>query len=282
MQNLPTALSNHLAQEVTTLATCWSIKRKDGVTLYFTSLDRDVVVDGNTYEAADSMSVSAVSSQAGLTVDNLEFESMLSTAAITEEDILSGRYDHAEISIFMVNYADPAMGKLHLKTGWLGEVTLQGGQFVAEMRGLTARLQQTIGEVYTSGCRATLGDARCKVNLASYTLNGSVTATEAAYAFKDSTKTQANGYFAGGVVRFTSGANTGLSMEVRDFSAGRFSLFLPMPNAIALSDSFTVSAGCDKQIDTCITRFNNAVNFRGEPHVPGTDKLLETSATRSL
>lgn len=282
MQNLPTALAGHLAQEVTTLATCWSIKRKDGVTLYFTSLDRDVVVDGNNYEAADSMSVSAVSSQAGLTVDNLEFEGMLSAAAITEEDILSGRYDHAQISIFMVNYVDPAMGKLHLKTGWLGEVTLQGGQFIAEMRGLTSRLQQTIGQVYASGCRATLGDGRCKVGLAGYTFSGSVTATEAAYAFTDSTKAQSNGYFAGGVVTFTSGANSGLSMEVRDFSAGRFSLFLPMPNPVMLGDGFTVSAGCDKQIDTCIARFNNAVNFRGEPHVPGTDKILETSATRSL
>jgi uncharacterized phage protein (TIGR02218 family) len=282
MQHLPTAFATHLAQEVTTLATCWSIKRKDGVTLYFTSLDCDVVVDGNRYEAADSMSVSAVSSQAGLTVDNLEFEGMLSAAAITEEDILSGRYDHAEITIFIVNYADPAMGKLHLKTGWLGEVTLQGGQFIAEMRGLTSRLQQAIGEVYTSGCRATLGDGRCKVNLASYTFTGSVTATEAAYAFKDSTKTQANSYFAGGVITFTSGANNGLRMEVRDFSAGRFGLFLPMPNAIAVGDSFTVSAGCDKQFDTCVTRFTNALNFRGEPHVPGTDKILETSATRSL
>jgi uncharacterized phage protein (TIGR02218 family) len=236
MQNLPTAFAEHLAQEVTTLATCWSIKRKDGATLYFTSLDRDVVVDGNRYEAADSMRVSAVSSQAGLTVDNLEFEGMLSAAAITQEDILSGRYDHAEITIFMVNYADSAMGKLHLKTGWLGEVTLQGGQFIAEMRGLTSRLQQVIGEVYTSGCRATLGDTRCKVNLASYTLTGSVTATEAAYAFKDSSKAQSNGYFAGGVVKFTSGTNNGLSMEVRDFSAGRFSLFLPMPFTIAAGD----------------------------------------------
>lgn len=280
MQNLSAAFNAHLAQEVTTLATCWSITRKDAVALYFTDHDSDLTIAGHRYQAADSMNPSAVSSQAGLTVDNLEFEGILSAAAITESDILSGRYDHAEISMFMVNYADLSMGTLPLKTGWLGEVTLQGGQFVAEMRGLTSRLQQVIGEVYTSSCRAALGDGRCKVNLASYTHTGSVTTAETAYAFSDSTKTQVNGYFAGGVVQFTSGANQGLSMEVRDFSAGRFSLFLPMPNVIVLGDNFTVSAGCDKQFDTCIARFNNAVNFRGEPHVSGTDKLLETSATR--
>lgn len=281
MQTLPTAFAAHLAQEVTTLATCWNIKGKDGVTLYFTDHDRDLIVDGYTYCAADSMSPSAVSSQVGLAVDNLEFTGMLSATSITESDLLAGKYDHAEITIFLVNYADPAMGKLKLKTGWLGEVTLQGGQFTAEMRGLSAQLQQVIGDVYTSSCRAALGDARCGVNLGSYTFSGSVTATEAAFAFKDSTKTQANDYFAGGIVHFTSGANTGISMEVRDFANGRFGLFLPMPNAIAVGDGFTVSAGCDKQFDTCIGRFNNAVNFRGEPHVPGTDKMLETSATRS-
>lgn len=281
MQNLPIALSTHLASEVTTLATCWSITRKDAVVLRFTEHDRDLVVDGNTYKASDSMSPTAVTSAAGLSVDNLEFEGMLASAAITEADILSGKYDHAEISIFAVNYADTVMGKLHLKTGWLGEVTLQGGQFTAELRGLSSRLQQSIGEVYTSSCRAKLGDARCGVNLTSFTFTGTVTAVEAAHAFSDSSKTQGADYFANGLVTFTSGANAGFSMEIREFSNKRFGLFLPMPSAITVGDSYTVIAGCDKNFSTCISKFNNAINFRGEPHVPGTDKMLETSATRS-
>ena len=31
--------------------------------------------------------------------------------------------------------------------------------------------------------------------------------------------------------------------------------------------------GCDKQLATCRTRFANAVNFRGEAHLPGNDLL---------
>lgn len=281
MQTITTALGEHLAQEVTTLATCWSITRRDGMALYFTEHDRDIVVDGDTYLAASGMSPSAVTSQTGLAVDNLEFEGMLSAEVIAEADIMSGRYDHAEIKIFMVNYADPSIGTLHLKTGWLGEVTLRGGQFIAEMRGLSSRLQQTIGQVYTRTCRAALGDARCGVDLTGFTVSGTVTSVEAAHAFTDSARAEANGYFAYGAVTFTSGANNGLSMEVRDFGSGRFGLFLPMPSAIGVGDTYTAVAGCDKELDTCIVRFGNAVNFRGEPHVPGTDKIMETSATRS-
>lgn len=282
MQTLSTGLNSHLSGEVTTLATCWSIQRKDGFSLYFTDHDQDLTIDGHVYQSADSMSPSAVSSQLGLAVDNLEFEGMLSSDAIEEGDILAGLYDHAEITLFLVNYTDPAMGKIHLKTGCLGEVTLQGGQFVAEMRGLTSVLQQKIGDVYTSSCRAQLGDARCGVNLTPFTFSGTVTAVEALHAFTDSGMTQVSGYFSNGIVTFSSGANAGLSMEVRDFAAGRFSLFLPMPKAIAVGDHFTAVAGCDKLFGTCVGRFNNALNFRGEPHVPGTDKLLETAATRSI
>ncbi|MEQ1538548.1 MAG: phage portal protein [Sphingorhabdus sp.] len=31
--------------------------------------------------------------------------------------------------------------------------------------------------------------------------------------------------------------------------------------------------GCDKTIATCSTRFSNAINFRGEPYLPGNDIL---------
>ena len=39
-------------------------------------------------------------------------------------------------------------------------------------------------------------------------------------------------------------------------------------------DAFTVTAGCDKSFEMCRSRFSNAVNFRGFPHMPGTDRAL--------
>lgn len=34
-----------------------------------------------------------------------------------------------------------------------------------------------------------------------------------------------------------------------------------------------LTEGCDKQLSTCRDRFANAVNFRGEAHLPGNDLL---------
>ena len=38
-----------------------------------------------------------------------------------------------------------------------------------------------------------------------------------------------------------------------------------------IADDFTVTAGCDKQFPTCKAKFDNVVNYRGFPHIPGND-----------
>ena len=83
MQQITETLAAHLAGEVTTLATCWRIARRDGMQHYFTDHDRDITVDGHQYSARTGIVPSAVTSQAGLAVDNLELEGLLDSETIT-------------------------------------------------------------------------------------------------------------------------------------------------------------------------------------------------------
>ncbi len=281
MKQLSTPLAAHLDGEVTTLATCWKMTRRDGVVMGFTDHDRDVVVTSVTYKATTGITSSAVSASNTLKVDELDIEGMLHSEAITQEDILKGLYDFAEVEVFMVNYLAPADGTLPLRTGWLGEVTLKGNQFVAEIRGLSQALQQPIGSIYSPGCRAALGDSKCKINLALYTVFGIVSEVHGLHGVSASGLAQAYGYFTAGSVRFVTGANAGVSTEVKYYSNKRLYFTLPMRESCAVGDTFYVVAGCDKTTVTCKGRFGNIVNFRGEPNVPGTDRMLETSATRS-
>ncbi len=68
-------------------------------------------------------------------------------------------------------------------------------------------------------------------------------------------------------------------MEVKEFLDTEIALCLPMPNTVAVGHTFNIIAGCDKLKQTCLDKFNNIVNFRGFPDVPGTDKIMETSGT---
>lgn len=286
MKSISTALSEHLNGEVTTLATCWKLTRRDATVLGFTDHDADISYDSVTYKAATGFTPSAVANSADLKVDNLDVEGMISEDSITEEDILAGLYDFAEIEIFQINYADTMQGILKMRRGWLGEVSLTRQHFVAEVRGLTQLLAQDIGEYFSASCRATLGDGRCKISMAAHTVTGSVTSVSSRGGFIDSARSENSALFTSGKITFTSGANNGLSMEVKEYIrrsgvGGIVSLALPMPHAIAPGDAYSLQKGCDKTISTCHARFNNVANFRGEPSVPGLDRMLETAGTRS-
>jgi hypothetical protein len=82
------------------------------------------------------------------------------------------------------------------------------------------------------------------------------------------------GYFAFGYVLWLTGANAGAKSTVKTFAPGVVTLGLPTANAMAVGDTYTIYAGCDKQMGTCLDRWNNLVHFRGEPYVPGPDTLL--------
>lgn len=279
MRSASSQLTAHLAGEVTSLAVCWQLALVDGTVMGFTDHVADLVIGGVTYYAATGFSPTAIESKDRFSVDNLDVAGVLDSTAITEADIMAGKYDFAEILIFEVNVTDLSQGAYTPRRGWLGEVSIKSSQFIAEVRGLSQKLSQNIVELYSPTCRAIFGDARCKANLASYTFTGTINTVTSRQVFISNAMTQAAGYFSSGEVEWLTGANAGRRMEIKEFANKQFTLALPMPHAVAVGDTFKAVAGCDKTITTCAAKFANAVNFRGEPYVPGMDKVLATAAT---
>lgn len=96
-----------------------------------------------------------------------------------------------------------------------------------------------------------------------------------------------SGYFDNGVFTWTSGPNNGFSIEVHSYVPGQITFVLPIgfPSigkaAPQVGDTYSLHAGCDYSMATCRDRFNNIVNFRGEPYLPGTDKLMQVGKSVS-
>lgn len=274
MKTAGTNLATHIGGETTTLATCWKVTRKDGAVFGFTDFDKDLTIDSLLYQAQSGYTRSAIHTISNLAVDNLDIESALDSETLNAADLRAGIWDGAAIEIFIVNWSNLANGKIILKRGTVGEVELKDTVFRAELRGLTQALSQQIVELYTPDCRAELGDARCKINLAALTIIGTVTAVTDRRSFTDTGRIEADHYWNGGLITWTSGANVGRKMEVKSFVSGVFTLFLPMPSDVAEGDTYSLYPGCDKKFSTCKDKYSNVKNFRGEPHVPGNDQVL--------
>jgi hypothetical protein len=82
-------------------------------------------------------------------------------------------------------------------------------------------------------------------------------------------------WFNGGAAIFETGLNTGIVAEIRDWDAttNLLTVFLPLPFSVFNGTKIRLYPGCDKRLATCVARFDNVLNFRGEPFVPGQDEL---------
>ena len=76
--------------------------------------------------------------------------------------------------------------------------------------------------------------------------------------------------------------NKGLAMEVKSHTVvgNVIELFLEIPFTITVGDKIIIYAGCDKRLETCIDKFDNIVNMRAEPYVPGQDEFFNTPDAR--
>lgn len=265
----------------TTRARAWLLTRQDGHVLGFTDHDRDLRFDGHVFRAGTGMSASAIMQGTGLAVDNTEAAGALSDAGLREEDILAGRFDAAELTIWEVDWTDPDARRV-LFRGTLGEITRAGGAFKVELRGMTEPLSKRGGRVFGAMCPAVLGDGACGFNPdqpgfhAEIALNS--VAEDGALVSVPELPEFAVGWFNDGRIRFLTGSAQGLAAVIRRDEPGDGARNLHLwtaPGAVpAPGDTVRIEAGCDKRFATCRTKFANHANFRGFPHVPGDDWLL--------
>lgn len=276
------ALKTHLASEVSMLATCWRVARLDGEEFFFTNHDIDLVIDGDTYLAGTGVLPSALSQSRSLAVDNLQALAFLDSVVIQEDEIMAGLFDRASLDVFIVNWSDLTQGKMYLLQDWiLGEVEVHDSVFKTECRGKSQHYQQQIVELYSPDCRADLGDAQCGVDLddtaQTFWRDGTVATVTSKRVFTVSSLSLLTDPFRFGKLTWDSGLNVGLSMEIKSFAFAteEFTLFEAMPYTIAVGDAWHATFGCDKSLAMCRIRFDNVVNFRGEPFIPGFDKMLD-------
>lgn len=256
------------AAPLETAATFWRVMRRDGVTLGFTTHDRDLWFDGVLHRAAPGMTPSAIRRSADLEPDSAEVEGALSHDAISDADLASGRYDGAALGIGLVDWESGERDFLY--RGEIGGVTEQDGAFVAELASRKAALFIDPVPRTSPTCRAPFCGPGCNLSPAPFTHEAVLTGFAAGvvtFAIVGSPE------LTGGFLRWFDGPHAGQRMGIVEAEGGALVLDRPLDPGLAPGLRALVREGCDHTLGTCAMRFANAVNFQGEPFLPGNDLL---------
>ena len=255
---------------LTSIALCWRLERRDGAGLALTSHDGTVTQDEIAFVPTPGITPAAVSRSLGLEPDSGEIAGALSSDSLDADDLALGRWDGARVRLTAVDWAASEAPPIELLAGELGEMATRGESFSAELRGAAWRLEQPVCPGTSPGCRAHFGDKKCRVDLAGRSSFASVIASSGSALLLD--RSIGSGYLLGRL-RYLQGANCGLSTTIIAVDGATVRVRDLARQPIESGCRIAVREGCDKRFETCTARFDNAVNFRGEPHLPGNDLL---------
>lgn len=256
--------------ELTSLALCWRLERSDGAGIALTSHDRALTISGVRYDPAPGIMPAAVTRSLGLEPHSGEVAGALSSDALRDVDLAIGRWDGAQVQLSVADWDEPDAEPVALLGGEIGSVNLDGESFSADLRGAAAQLEQPVCPATSAECRAHFGDKQCRVDLAGRTTVAHVVDANGGTLTLD---VAVDERFVLGRLRFMSSANCGLTNVILA-AEGSTVQVRDVPRApVEAGCRVELREGCDKRFETCVARFANAANFRGEPHLPGNDLL---------
>lgn len=257
-----------------------------GQPFFFTSADKDVQI-GNFLYLSNGPNISGIRYRLrkGLSVDE-------QTITITADDddlvggipfikaIAAGLLDGAR---FEQNRAffnpdtwpgrpgDPtkAVGSIKVFAGSVSQVVEVGRtkallRVKSDLKLLNVDMPRNL---YQPSCLHTLYDQGCGLLRTLFLVTGVVGAASNAKTI-NWTNSFATGYFAQGVIKFTSGQNAGQSRPVQASTGTTVTLAYPAQFSPAANDTFVIYPGCDHTLSTCKNKFRNDRNYRGFPYVP--------------
>lgn len=162
---------------------------------------------------------------------------------------------------------------------WLSRSELASDMsFTAELASRKAALFVDPVPRTSPSCRAAFCGPGCNLSPVAFTHEAAVTAIDTETNAVTLSTAVALESLAGGWLRWIDGPHAGLIMTVMLADAAGLVLDTPLDPDLAPGLRALVREGCDHTLDTCATRFANAVNFQGEPFLPGNDLLTRYPA----
>jgi uncharacterized phage protein (TIGR02218 family) len=258
-------------EELEATAIFWRVLRRDGVTLGFTSHDRDLWFDGALHRAAPGMLPSAVRRTADLGPDSVDVQGALTHDSISAADLAAGLFDGACVHLGVIDWETGDCAVLY--RGEIGAIGEEANGFSAELLSAKAALDADPVPRTSPTCRAQFCGPGCTLSPARFTHELRVAAIDLAANAVSFAGGPGADRFRDGGLRWLGGPHAGRANAVVAVDGAMLVLEQTLDPALAPGTVARLREGCDHTIATCAARFGNSANFQGEPFLPGNDLL---------
>lgn len=147
------------------------------------------------------------------------------------------------------------------------EVKILDHEFYLKLEPETRKFSASAVSTFSKTCRANFGDKKCKVNIESLAKRYEIEKIDGNSILLKNLY-EASGFYTLG----------NLQVYFTDYSGKNFIIKSHIGKIIALKENISFKAnqiayieiypGCDKKLQTCCKKFDNVINFRGEPFIP--------------
>lgn len=264
------------------------VNRPDGVVIALTNHDQTVTFAGIDYLPNEGLDPTAITSMAEGATSNINIETLAADNVdlFDPKHIAGGLFYGSKTELYY--YDIGSSFSILLQTGVIGEIEIRNGMAVnLEIKGLASRAREKgLVELYSTTDRAILGDTRNGLDVSAFTFFGEVTSVDVVnnksiFTVSISAFTTEGGYFNNGLCVFLTGNNHVPSLgpdyyarEIRvQTTANTLFLFEETPFPISAGVEVKLISGYNGTLEQARDKFDNVINFRGEPFIPGIDNV---------
>lgn len=237
----------------------------------FTSWDRDIVIDGVTYYANTAIDPTAIKQDTDAGSNDFEAKGFIDGSLISDTDLRMGRYQGAEVDVFVGDFIANTRVKTLAKGTW-GETKKNNLTWQITIQTNADKLNNGVVQKLQETCRWTkrLDSPQCGIGAINRSILATITTINSTQNFATNQTISIphifNNSSGGGYIIAESGANVGFKLDI-DYvtSGGVVHIMRIPPYSFQVGDKIRLYPGCDGQDHTCTNYFNNRNNFGGIP-----------------
>lgn len=249
------------------------------VHFYFTSSDKDVVFEGNTY-IAEPFRRSSVSSTQDIGKTPLKINTSIRNAFV-KQFIASPPTEIINITVTRKHAAEETFASTFI--GRVINVELQDNGATITCQSIQSSLRRPgLRRLYQTTCPHVLYGTECLVARPAFQVDAvlsavsALTITSSAFIVSINATFDASWFVGGFVESSVAGQVTRRFITAHNNGSGVLTLNLPLPN-VSVGDTVTAFPGCDHDNATCNGKFANIDNYGGFPFIPEKNPMDGTS-----